>query len=116
MHEGLVSIADKGSVITWDFDVMRNDVVFTVYRLKNPLPMGCSIGGQAGQAAAAAGQPASANPSAVGAAKKDSLTAAGEEKEEAKSAKKSPPPSSKVRIMEDLQLCNSNVQLNFQYM
>ena len=113
MHEGLVSIADKGSVITWDFDVMRNDVVFTVYRLKNPLPMGCSIGGQAGQAAAAAGQPASANPSAVGPAKKDSLTA-GEEKEEAKSAKKSPPPSSKVRIMEYLQLGCSKLQLNVQ--
>ena len=88
MHEGLVSIADKGSVITWDFDVMRNDVVFTVYRLKNPLPMGPT--GQAGQTLA--GQPAGA---ATGT--KDSAAAAeGAAAEEAKSAKKSPPPSSKV--------------------
>ena len=33
VHEGLIHISDKGSVITWDFDVLRNDVVFTVYRL-----------------------------------------------------------------------------------
>ena len=68
MHEGLVTIADKGSVITWDFDVMRNDVVFTVYRLANPLPMGPTTA--AGSFAAAA--------------------------TEVKSAK-SPPPNSKVR-------------------
>ena len=89
MHEGLVSIADKGSVITWDFDVMRNDVVFTVYRLKNPLPMGPN--GQTRHPAAAA-QPATIE------AKKDSLAAAdeGADAEEVKSAKKSPPPASKV--------------------
>ena len=34
VHEGVIRITDKGSVITWDFDVMRHDVVFTVYRLK----------------------------------------------------------------------------------
>ena len=91
MHEGLVSIADKGSVITWDFDVMRNDVVFTVYRLKNPLPMGGPTG-QAGQTLA--GQPAGA--AAAGA--RDSAAAAegAVAAEEGKSAKKSPPPSSKV--------------------
>lgn len=30
---------DPGSVITWDFDVMRQDVVFSVLHTKNPLPM-----------------------------------------------------------------------------
>jgi hypothetical protein len=38
VQEGIITISDRGSVITWDFDVMRNDVVFTVYRLRNPLP------------------------------------------------------------------------------
>lgn len=38
VHEGLIHITDKGTVITWDFDVMRHDVVFTVYRLTDPLP------------------------------------------------------------------------------
>jgi len=37
VHEGIIRIIDKGSVITWDFDVMRHDVVFTVYRLKQSL-------------------------------------------------------------------------------
>ena len=37
VHEGIIRITDKGSVVTWDFDVMRHDVVFTVYRLKHPL-------------------------------------------------------------------------------
>lgn len=37
VHEGIIRITDKGSVITWDFDVMRHDVVFTVYRLKQSL-------------------------------------------------------------------------------
>ena len=39
VHEGILHNSDKGSVITWDFDVMRHDVVFTVYRLKIPLPI-----------------------------------------------------------------------------
>ena len=39
VHEGIIRVTDKGSVITWDFDVMRHDVVFTVYRLKHPLRM-----------------------------------------------------------------------------
>lgn len=30
---------DPGSVITWDFDVMRQDVVFSVLHTKVPLPM-----------------------------------------------------------------------------
>ena len=37
VHEGIIQITHKGSVITWDFDVLRHDVVFTVFRLKNPL-------------------------------------------------------------------------------
>ncbi|XP_023332657.1 SEC14-like protein 1 [Eurytemora carolleeae] len=36
-HEVLIQNTDKGSVITWDFDVMRHDVVFSVFRTKNPL-------------------------------------------------------------------------------
>ena len=39
VHEGIIHNSDKGSVITWDFDVMRHDVVFTVYRLRIPLPI-----------------------------------------------------------------------------
>lgn len=30
---------DPGSVITWDFDVMRQDVIFSVLHTKVPLPM-----------------------------------------------------------------------------
>ena len=36
-HEVLIQNTDKGSVITWDFDVMRHDVVFSVFRTKDPL-------------------------------------------------------------------------------
>lgn len=32
LHEVPVHIEDPGSVITWDFDVMRQDVTFTVFR------------------------------------------------------------------------------------
>lgn len=35
MHEVLIQNQDKGSVITWDFDVMRHDVVFSVFRTKD---------------------------------------------------------------------------------
>jgi len=34
VHEILIQNQDKGSVITWDFDVMRHDVVFSVFRTK----------------------------------------------------------------------------------
>ncbi|GIZ05011.1 SEC14-like protein 1 [Caerostris extrusa] len=37
-HEVVLSITDKGSVICWDFDVMKDDVSFCVYRTKQPLP------------------------------------------------------------------------------
>ena len=37
VHEVLVSNDDPGSVITWDFDVMRQDVMFTVYRTLVPV-------------------------------------------------------------------------------
>jgi len=35
VHEVLIQNHDKGSVITWDFDVMRHDVVFSVFRTKD---------------------------------------------------------------------------------
>ena len=34
VHEVLIQNNDKGSVITWDFDVMKHDLVFTVFRTK----------------------------------------------------------------------------------
>jgi len=34
VHEVLVQNTDRGSVITWDFDVMRHDVMFCVFRTK----------------------------------------------------------------------------------
>ncbi|KAF8778329.1 SEC14-like protein 1 like protein [Argiope bruennichi] len=37
-HEVVLSITDKGSVICWDFDVMKDDISFCVYRTKQPLP------------------------------------------------------------------------------
>lgn len=42
VHEGLIHITDRGCVITWDFDVMRHDVIFTVYRLRDPPQLGNS--------------------------------------------------------------------------
>ena len=33
VHECIQHIQDKGSVLTWDFDVMHHDIVFTVFRL-----------------------------------------------------------------------------------
>lgn len=35
VHEVLIQNHDKGSVITWDFDVMRHDVMFSVFRSKD---------------------------------------------------------------------------------
>ncbi|EDO48390.1 predicted protein [Nematostella vectensis] len=35
-HEVLVSMSQSESVITWDFDVMKADVTFTVFRHKRP--------------------------------------------------------------------------------
>jgi hypothetical protein len=37
VHEILIQNQDKGSVITWDFDVMRHDVVFSVFRTRDPV-------------------------------------------------------------------------------
>ena len=34
VHEVLIQNTDKGSVITWDFDVMKHDVMFSVFRTK----------------------------------------------------------------------------------
>jgi len=38
VHEILFDIKEKGSVITWDFDVIKQDVTFTVLRLDRLLP------------------------------------------------------------------------------
>jgi len=35
VHEVLIQNIDKGSVITWDFDVMKHDVMFSVFRTKD---------------------------------------------------------------------------------
>ena len=45
MHEVLIQNNDKGSVITWDFDVMKHDLVFTVFRSKEILPCKLSVTG-----------------------------------------------------------------------
>jgi hypothetical protein len=37
VHECVILIQDKGSVITWDFDVLYHDILFTVFRLAKPL-------------------------------------------------------------------------------
>lgn len=34
----MIDISDKGSVICWDFDVMKDDVTFSVYRTTQPVP------------------------------------------------------------------------------
>lgn len=38
VHEVVLAIADKGSVICWDFDVMKEDVSFSVFRTQQPIP------------------------------------------------------------------------------
>ncbi|KAG8192935.1 hypothetical protein JTE90_028059 [Oedothorax gibbosus] len=37
-HEVVLSITDKGSVICWDFDVMKDDISFCVFQTNQPLP------------------------------------------------------------------------------
>lgn len=37
MHEILVVNEDPGSVLTWDFDVMKQDATFTVFRTSAPI-------------------------------------------------------------------------------
>lgn len=37
-HELLIRNEDPKSVLTWDFDVMRNDLHFTLYRVTQELP------------------------------------------------------------------------------
>ncbi|XP_076455450.1 SEC14-like protein 1 [Babylonia areolata] len=36
-HEVLIQVPQKGSVITWDFDILKGDVTFTVLRCKHPV-------------------------------------------------------------------------------
>uniref|UniRef100_A0A0K2VA77 Uncharacterized protein n=1 Tax=Lepeophtheirus salmonis TaxID=72036 RepID=A0A0K2VA77_LEPSM len=40
VHEGTLRIVDIGAVVTWDFDVMKHDVVFTVFRLNSAICRG----------------------------------------------------------------------------
>ncbi|XP_054289717.1 protein real-time isoform X2 [Macrosteles quadrilineatus] len=49
VHEVLVCVEDPGCVITWDFDVMRQDVTFSVLRTEKPLPKDLSPGSQDGE-------------------------------------------------------------------
>ncbi|GLH14610.1 uncharacterized protein GBIM_18966 [Gryllus bimaculatus] len=44
VHEVLITNDDPGSVITWDFDVMRQDIMFTVYRTHMPITHHSSSG------------------------------------------------------------------------
>lgn len=37
LHEILVMNEDPGSVLTWDFDVMKQDVSFSVFRTTGPI-------------------------------------------------------------------------------
>lgn len=37
-HELLIRNSDPKSVLTWDFDVLRNDLHFTLYRITEDLP------------------------------------------------------------------------------
>lgn len=37
-HELLIRNMDPKSVLTWDFDVLRNDLHFTLYRVTEELP------------------------------------------------------------------------------
>ena len=38
IHEIVINISEKGSVICWDFDVMKQDVQFSVLKLDRLLP------------------------------------------------------------------------------
>lgn len=38
VHELVIQNEDLGSVITWDFDVLRHGVCFSIFRTKNQLP------------------------------------------------------------------------------
>lgn len=37
-HEVVIKNTDPKSVLTWDFDVLRNDLHFTLYRVTKNLP------------------------------------------------------------------------------
>ncbi|XP_065203554.1 SEC14-like protein 1 [Planococcus citri] len=39
VFEVVIRIKDVGTVITWDFDVMRQDVVFTIYRISKEIDL-----------------------------------------------------------------------------
>ena len=37
VHEVLILNAERGSIICWDFDIMKSDVAFSVFRTKVPI-------------------------------------------------------------------------------
>ncbi|XP_025086727.1 SEC14-like protein 1 isoform X4 [Pomacea canaliculata] len=39
-HEVLIQVPQRGSVITWDFDILKGDVTFTVFRCKKSVSEG----------------------------------------------------------------------------
>ncbi|XP_036053579.1 SEC14-like protein 5 [Onychomys torridus] len=39
-HEVAMEIPERGSVITWDFDILRGDVVFSLYHVKQAPKLG----------------------------------------------------------------------------
>lgn len=39
VFEIIVNVQESGTVITWDFDVMRHDVMFTVYKINQQVDM-----------------------------------------------------------------------------
>jgi len=41
VHEVVIENTDRGSVITWDFDVMKHDVMFCVFRTSVPVSPPC---------------------------------------------------------------------------
>jgi len=49
VHEVLVSVEEAGSVITWDFDVMRQDVLFSVLCTDKPVTKDSSPGSHDGE-------------------------------------------------------------------
>ncbi|KAK3760718.1 hypothetical protein RRG08_010689 [Elysia crispata] len=37
-HEVLIEVPERGSVVTWDFDILKGDVTFTVFRCRHTRP------------------------------------------------------------------------------
>ncbi|XP_064478235.1 SEC14-like protein 1 [Ornithodoros turicata] len=48
VHEVVIEIEDQGSVICWDFDIMKEDVAFTVFHTTRELPPRAEVGDRGG--------------------------------------------------------------------